>query len=225
MKDLTNLDWPEAPFGTGHHKPWGRKSPLLCGFELQPAAEIAGPLGCVATVYVRINPREAVTAATDTLPIGFRVTVAEGPDDLPSLLEILDSALARARRHAAIIAGHHLDHSLGPLVHSNGGRWPGVTSVLGGWLDRPDQDRGFARLVDTADQPARARLDVDLTAEPQATTDRQDLAQLTLQRCLAVVMHAGASEQRLSWRGTFSVDQALHLAGWDLLQHRETATE
>lgn len=88
MKDITNLAWPNEPFGVGHHRPWGRTSKTLCAIQVQLADALPGSVGCVASVYLRID-REPLQVASATLPVGFRVTIAEDPTET---LELIDTS-------------------------------------------------------------------------------------------------------------------------------------
>ena len=73
MRDYTNLQWPEAPFGA-EQRPFGRRSPMLAAFALDWAnPEDARPLPvAAATVYLRVRRHGPHGISDNGLSIGFR---------------------------------------------------------------------------------------------------------------------------------------------------------
>src|SRR6185437_17069287 len=97
MRDLHNLDWPEAPFGADQ-RPFGKQAPTAAGFAFEWTDSDAGERRLVgaATVYLRVARVRADRTLAEYLPFGYRCLLAESPDELPSLLELTDRALLRA---------------------------------------------------------------------------------------------------------------------------------
>lgn len=147
MRDYTNLQWPEAPFGA-EQRPFGRPWDMLAAFAIDWADGASGlrevPV-VAATVYLRVRRHgSAYDISGDTLQIGFRATVLDHVAETPDLLAVTDRALTRARRHAVILAGHALGQGLarmtllstvplrgaagwprrGPTGRSRGAGWP-----------------------------------------------------------------------------------------------------
>ncbi len=97
MRDYTNLDWPETPFGADQ-RPFGHRRDMLAAFAFDWATPRARWPRAVATVYLRIRRHgNAQKVNAQTLPVGLRATVVEDPADAPDLMAVADRALTRAR--------------------------------------------------------------------------------------------------------------------------------
>jgi hypothetical protein len=225
VREVTNLQWPEAPFGADQ-RPFGRHADLLAAFALQWADRpAAGPLlVAAATVYLRVRKHgSAIAVGPDALSIGFRANVVEDPADVPALIGLVDRALTRARRHAVIVAGHRLDGDLSRVTGLSRVPLRGAAGVLAAWANRGARERGLALMVDT-DVEARtcgAALDLPLDPLTAPMPDRPaccaGVARAVLTRCLAVGLTAAVDAGRYQWVGTFPVSVAIDRAAWDVL--------
>ena len=144
---------------------------------------------------------------------------------MPDLLALVDRALTRARRHAAILAGHNLDADLARLSHLSASRLRGVTGVHLAWSNRLQRERGTALPIDTDKETRHTHPDLDTTLDPipvrvpDDAASRAALAHATLTRCLAIALTAAVHTGRYRWHGCFSCHDAISRAGWDLLAH------
>jgi hypothetical protein len=121
MRDFTNMAWPEGPFGADQ-RPFGRRERILMALALE--LDDDATLLAAATVYLRTHRTRVVEVRPDTLNVGFRVTVDDTPRDGPALLDIVDRALVRGRRHAAVLAGYALGRDLARLRQRDDRRGP-----------------------------------------------------------------------------------------------------
>lgn len=232
MREVTNLQWPEAPFGA-ERRPFGKHTDMLAAFAVEwadrPDAEPL-PVGA-ATVYLRVRKHSsALDIGPDTLPIGFRAAVIDNAADVPDLLALVDRALTRARRHAVIVAGHRLDSDLNRMTALSSVPMRGAAGILAAWADRNNQERGVAVMVDT-DAEARtvgAALDMPLDPLPVPTPDTPaccaSVARTVLARCLAVGLTAAVYAGRYRWEGTFPIGDTIDRAAWDILSETGSGT-
>lgn len=230
MLDLTNLAWPETPFGA-HQRPNGRRAHVLTavdiGWARAPRAAELFPR-CVATIYMRVTPARRLTVDPATVPFGFRAAVAGAPDETAALLDLFDGALVRARRHAYLLAGSGLGADLARLDTLARGGHPGIATVFAAWDARATKDRGLARLHDIADLPGSG--DPDLDVDPfhrPGPTDMPPAPTATdaLTRCLAIGLAAGRQAGLLTWEGTFTARSAVDAAAWDILSAAVSAPD
>lgn len=231
MRDFTNLQWPEEPFGADQ-RPFGRRQDMLAAFTFDWALVDDHKLPVSASVvYLRVRKRgTALQVDDDTLAIGFRTTVIESTDDLPDVIAQVDRAFTRARRHAAILTGHSFDPDLTRLIQLSQEPARGLCGVLEEWRYRHQQStssrelRGLALMIDTQDEEVRdvgAALDLPLVAAqttlPDTPAASADRARALLSRCLAVGLTAAVHAGRLSWEDTFRVGLAVEREAWDVL--------
>ena len=159
----------------------------------------------------------------DTLSIGFRTTVIEDRAEVPDLLTLADRALTRARRHAAIMAGHWLRADLARLKALSTVPLRGVDGVLSAWVDQTEKQRGVAVMIDTGSEAHKTGADLGVSLEPVSARVPDcfgcaaEVARLALARCLAVGLTAALQASRYTWEGTFRVAEAIERAGWDVL--------
>jgi hypothetical protein len=226
VREFTNLAWPETPFGA-EQRPFGQHIDMLaaCTFEWtdQPAAAESVPVAA-SLVYLRVRRRGSTQQISDdTLSIGFRTAVIEDGTEVPDLLTMADRALTRARRHAAIMAGHWLSADLDRLNTRAAVPLRGVDGVLSAWSDRTGKQRGVAVMIDTGSEANKtgADLGMPLQPAPEQVPDCPDcaaqVARRALTRCLAVGLTAALHTSRYAWEGTFRVPEAIERAGWDVL--------
>lgn len=229
VRDYTNLGWPEAPFGADQ-RPFGKRWDMLAGFaigwtsiggrETMPAS--------VATVYLRIRRRgnAAYDVHEETLSIGFRVAVVDHEHESESLVALLDRALVRARRHAAILAGDNLGDDLDRIVERSKLPLRGAVSVRDAWRARGVQERGVALMVDTSVEASevaaefgsqRRLLHASATRSGADGPDPASCARETVMNALVVGLAAASHTGRYRWQGAFDVRDAVDRAGWDIL--------
>jgi hypothetical protein len=228
MRDFTNLGWPEAPFGAPQ-RPFGHHADMLAAFAVEWTAQPEnGPLPvAAATIYLRLRRRgTAYRVDEGTLPIGFRAVVIDDSSELPELLAVTDRGLTRARRHAAILAGHRFDADLTRMATLSSVALRGVDGVLDAWAARNTRERGMALMVDTSDASAsRADLDMPFDALPAPVPQDHEsdtpVARVMLARCLAVGLSAALHAGRYRWENTFRVTDAVDRAAWDVLSADE----
>lgn len=229
MRDYTDLQWPEAPFGADQ-RPFGHHSDMLAAFTLEWAPHEGETLVPVAAsaVYLRVRRHGPAQQVNDlTLAIGFRTVAIENPADMPDLLAVLDRALTRARRHAAILAGHRLAKDLARVAGLSATPVRGVVGVLDAWTDRATKQRGMALIVDTQDAD-RPELDVALDPIPAPLPGDPAccaaVARTALARCLAVGLTAAVHTGRYQWEDTFRVADTLDRVAWDILADTSLGT-
>lgn len=231
MRDFTNLGWPEAPFGADQ-RPFGRRSDMLAAFAFEWAnrrADDTLPVGA-AVIYLCVRKRgSAEDIRAGTVSIGFRATVVDCMSEAPALLALVDRALTRARRHAAIVAGHRLDDDLTRMTALSTTPLRGAAGVLAAWADRTKRERGLALMVDTYVEASATGADLDATGQPRPTP-MQDSAErrvavacTVLERCLAIGLTAAVYTGRYRWDGTFPVGETIDCVAWDVLTPTERA--
>ncbi|MGC9665970.1 hypothetical protein ACNTMW_05365 [Planosporangium sp. 12N6] len=225
MRDYTNLQWPEAPFGADQ-RPFGHQRDMLTAFALDwTAPSDAGRLPvAAATVYLRVRRHGTVyTVGEESLSIGFRATVIEDPAEVPHLLVLTDRALTRARRHATILAGHRLDDDLTRMASLSAVPLRGTAGVLAAWAHRRVKERGVALMVDTAAEARDTGTDLDMSLDPvpelvpDCPACAAWVARRVLARCLATGLTAAVHAGRYRWEGTFRLGDAVDRAAWDVL--------
>ncbi|MER7044776.1 hypothetical protein ABT391_07665 [Streptomyces jumonjinensis] len=182
MRVLTNLGWPDTPFGsTG--RPVQRPVQWLTGVSCQWADAGTGPmLMSAAAVLMPVHRTRSTPVTSQLAHYGFKVMAAETDQDR-ALLDMLDEFLIQARRQAQIIAWHSaMDdlHGLRGLSRScQGHRHPGIAAVSEAWENREHRAAGTARCVDTA-------LDLDPTL---GIADASAAHRLTVADELLVLQH------------------------------------
>ena len=227
VRDYSNLDWPEAPFGAAQ-RPFGRRSALLAAFAHEWLPDPSGEAGlaAAAVVYLRLRRDGKATLISDeTLSFGFRVTVLETPADLLPVVRIVDQAISRARRHATVVAGHGLEDELTRLLTMGGTKLRGIEGLHHEWASRGEKHSGLAQLVDTATEARQSPCvvhvpNVGQDAAPTSVFATDSLTPVTasvLTRCLAIGLTAATHLDRYRWTGLFHVGSAIQRAGWDLL--------
>ncbi|MGH8903709.1 MAG: hypothetical protein ACRDYA_19060 [Egibacteraceae bacterium] len=224
MRDHTNLCWPEAPFGADQ-RPFGKPARILVAVTVEWACDDRGerlPV-CAAAVYLRTRHAGTLQVDPDTLNVGFRVAVLDGPGEAPALVDLFDRALVRCRRHAVALAGHGLADDLKAVAGLIDRRLPGVVGVGLAWADRASKGRGMARMVDTRHDLAlenTGSIDVPLGAGtegtlPTSARGAELVAEVGLTRCLAIALTAAWHLDAYRWDGAFGVRSAVATAAWD----------
>lgn len=225
VREYTNLQWPETPFGA-EQRPFGRHWDMLTACTVGWTGRVvdrALPVASAA-VYLRVRKHGAAHhVADDTLSIGFRAAVIEGPAEAPELLKLTDRELTGARRLGVILAGHRLGRDLSRMSTLSSVPLRGAAEVLSAWADRAVKQRGVAVMVDTASEAdaTRAELDTQLEPFPELIPDcpvcAAQVARRALARCLTVGLTAAVHAERYVWQGTFRVADAIDRAAWDVL--------
>lgn len=247
MRELTNLGWPDTPYGADE-RPVAKRVHLLTGMAMHFAdgGQDTAPVSAAA-VFLPVHRTRQTTIAPETLHFGFRLAVADHPGDGPELLRLVDRILVQGRRMAAALAWHSFPDDLHVMRALAAERLPGVTSVGEAWQDRGQRERGCAPLVDTAEDldpsatlaadaglehgiapgerllalqrpDAIQRLHDDLTDSPTDTDAAvRALGAAVLTQALTVALLAGHATGRLSWTAPFDLGHALHLTAWHLL--------
>jgi hypothetical protein len=232
VRDFTNLQWPEAPFG-GEQRPFGKRAGTVAAFAVdladRPDADPL-PVGA-ATVYLRVRKHgSALDIGPDTLSIGFRATVIDYAADVLDLLALVDRALTRARRHAVIVAGHRFEGDLSRMTLLSSVPMRGAAGVLAAWADRGNRERGVALMVDTDVEACAvgAALDMSLDPLPAPVPDSSaccaSVARAVLARCLAVGLAAAVYAGRYQWEGAFPIGADIDRAAWDVLSDAGSET-
>ncbi|NJP34798.1 hypothetical protein [Micromonospora thermarum] len=233
MRDFSNLQWPEAPFGA-EQRPFGRRWDMLAAFAIDWAEQASGlrevPVAA-ATVYLRVRRHgSAYDISGDTLQIGFRATVLDHLAEAPNLLALTDRALTRARRHAVILAGHALGQDLTRMMLLSTTPLRGAAGVAEAWANRSAKGRGLALMIDTSVEASQtgAALDMPTAPLPAPMPDEPasaaTAARTVLARALAIGLTAAVQAGRYRWEGTFPVADAIDRAAWDVLDPANTVT-
>ncbi|MFF9901251.1 hypothetical protein [Streptomyces longispororuber] len=149
MRRITNLAWPDTPYGATDHLVQ-RKKRLLTGLALLWADSNGGPvLMGAAAVLVPVHRTKTTYLAASPLHIGYLALLAEHEDDTRPLVKALDELLVQARRDAPALAWHSAaddQHVLHTVRHGGAG----VTGITAAWKARKTPPKGIARCVDTA---------------------------------------------------------------------------
>jgi hypothetical protein len=180
----------------------------------------AAPIAA-ATAYLRTHRTQVIEVRPDTLNIGFRVTAVEGPEDEAALVDLIDRALVRGRRHAVALAGSGLGRDLVRFHPPPGRRLPGVAGVAEAWADRRVVRRGMAAMVDVEEDVAGCAefLDIAPGQRPRLVDGGPDtLAADLLVRCIAVALAAARHMGVYHWDGCFAVREAAEAAAWDTIE-------
>ncbi|TGA91895.1 hypothetical protein [Streptomyces sp. MZ04] len=246
MKLLSNLSWPETPFGADK-RPFVKHVQLLAGFAMQWAEDAGGPIPVsAASVFLPVKRTQDTEVRSDLLHFGYRVAVLEDPDDAAEILRFTDRILVQARRHSAGIAWHAFGDDLHVTQTIATERLPGFTGVGEAWKDREERARGIAPVIDTAwdlgqyalpeeaavahgiqigdemgrfEGPGDVQTDYDLIVEGAnpAGLLLEGLAFDILSRALVTALLGGRALQRLHWDAPFKMEKAIELEAWHAL--------
>ncbi|AJC58585.1 hypothetical protein [Streptomyces sp. 769] len=154
MKDLSNLGWPEAPFGSVT-RPVQKPGSWLTAVSMiwADAGEEPIIMGAAA-VFLQIHRTRSLPVTPSLAHFGYRVLVPETLDENIAILTRLDTILVQARREAQVIAWHHAVDDLHLLCRQaeavTDSRYPGVSAIAEAWQDRGHREPSTARCVDTA---------------------------------------------------------------------------
>lgn len=224
MRNFTNLAWPEIPFGS-EQRPFGKSEKMLAAFawEWDPHMEkLKIPLA-VATVYLRLPRHGALDITDETLSFGFRVTVTEVDGDVPRLLETTDRALGRARRLAAILAGHNLEATLHEMLAIAKAPLRGIDGLVEEWPQHFNKTNDYAQVIDTNAENSQLSDDllisVDMPSQEGSpnTVPCASLAHNLLCKCLTIGLTAARLDGRYGWNRCFRVTTAVDRMAWDVL--------
>ncbi|MET9776166.1 hypothetical protein ABZ023_18230 [Streptomyces sp. NPDC006367] len=169
MRELTNLGWPETPFGSVT-TPVQKPGTWLTGISLLWGEAGGDPvLMGAGMVLMKIHRTQALPVSAPLINFGYRVLVPETLDETQAIVRQLDVVLVQARRKAQILAWHNgADdlHVLRQLPRAEGEpRHPGVTAIADAWEDRTTRERGTVRCVDTSQDLGPAGLISDTAAK------------------------------------------------------------
>lgn len=154
MKELTNLAWPETPFGSVT-RPVQKPATWLTGLALL-WGEIEGGLVLMgsAAVFMKVHRTRSTEVCASLANFGYRVLLPEAVTETSDIARQFDGVLVQARRQAQVIAWHNGGDDLSVLQQlpraEGEWRYPGVTAVADCWKDRSRRDPATARCVDTS---------------------------------------------------------------------------
>jgi len=225
MRDLTNLSWPEAPFG-GVQRPFGQSARLVVAVAFDWADSADGGQMPVGTAVSYLHVRRTGTLAIRDIGynFGFRANVLDDRAEVPELVALADRALVRARRHAVVLTGHDLDHDLNRLPTWSQQRLAGVMGVREAWRNRAVRGRGLAQMFDTRYDHTHLSADLDPPFEAYEAAGSGDLG--LVGRSLSIGLITACRLGLLGWDGTFRVLEVVAEAAWDLVdQAGPSATE
>lgn len=227
---FTNLAWPEDPYRTGQQL-FRKPGPMLTAVALttdaltgtSPAAPTA-----MAVAYLPLNRTRPAAIAGQELDFGFRAVSASDPAGLADLARQVDLDLARARRHASVLAGllvaeqiDRLQADVGEMVLR------GAAAIRRDWADRASPARGKALMIDCGlDLPARslgqacghAQISAGPGWEQAATGDQAETELAAAQAtgtALTVALLAGKHLGRLTWNQDLDITGILTTSVWD----------
>ncbi|MEV6810095.1 hypothetical protein [Streptomyces sp. NPDC051132] len=154
MQELTNLQWPQTPFGSVT-RPVQKPAAWLTGLSLiWGDAEGDIVLMGAAAVFMKIHRTRSLEVSVPLVHFGYRVLAPDAVTETTAIARQVDVLLAQARRQAQIIAWHNEAddlHSLQQLPRAKEEpRYPGVVAVAEAWKDRTRRDAATARCVDTS---------------------------------------------------------------------------
>jgi len=230
----TNLAWPEDPYRTGQQL-FRKPGPMLAAFTLAPALPAWArreALVSAAVAYLPLHRSRTVTITGPELAFGFRVVSTADRVALPELARTADLDLARAGRHAAVLAGLRLAGDLDRLRSLAGGQaLRGTTAVLRDWAGRDTPARGKALMVDCGLDLSAGPLDqacqqaqISLGAgwdqtQPGDAADVELAAAGTTGRALMTALLAGRHLGRVSWPQDLDVAEIITASAWDQFPH------
>lgn len=231
MRTWTNLAWPDDPYRTGQQL--YRKPPWrLAAFTAWPSLTGGQPVpATTAIVYLPLHRTRPVTVTGQTLTFGFRAASTSDAADVPAVAAVADLDLMQARRHAAVLAGYHLDHDLAALQRADGMTVRrGLSAVAGDWADRSPAP-GRAALFDGGlDLPGALPLGQACQQQgirPMGTeTVRQEgwhPATLSVERALVIALLCARHLGRYEWTGTLDTRPVMAASAWDCLPWPEPA--
>ncbi|MEU5436473.1 hypothetical protein AB0G73_24265 [Streptomyces sp. NPDC020719] len=149
MRELTNLNWRDTPFGSSG-QPVERRIRRMAGIATQWADNGGEPvLMAAAMVFVPVKLIGSVPVTVKTLHYGYQLFVAERAQDTREMAARVDQVLVQARKDAAAVAWHNaLDdlHSLA-AAHPHG---PGIQGMTEAWQPPRGKQRGITARIDTA---------------------------------------------------------------------------
>jgi hypothetical protein len=220
MRDLSNLSWPEAPFG-GAQRPFGQAARLVTAVTFAWAMTNGGPVPIgTAVSYLHVRRTGMLTISDVGYSFGFRVTLADDQVEVPELVALADRALVRARRQAVVLAGHDLDRDLERLAIWSPQRLAGVTGVHDAWRDRAAKGRGLAQMFDTRYDRTEVTAWLDQPLNRQdGLPDGHDL----LAQALSIGLTAACRLGLLCWSGSFRARETISYAAWDLVDQTDQA--
>ena len=226
----TNLAWPEDPYRTGQQM-FRKPGPMLAAFTLAPAHPAPATreaLVSAAVAYLPLHRTWTVTITSPELAFGFRAISTADRTALPELARAADLDLARAGRHAAVLAGLGLAGDLDRLRSLAGGQTlRGTTAVVRDWAGRDTPARGKALMVDCGlDLPAgsldqacqEARISLGVGWDQTQAGDAADVemaAAGTTGRALMIALLAGRHLGRISWPRDLDVTEIITASAWD----------
>ncbi len=230
----TNLAWPGDPYRTGQQL-FRKPGPMLAAFTLASGTLASDPaddagreaLVSAAMVYLPLHRTRAILVTGQAIAFGFQVTTAGGTA-LPGLAQAADLDLARARRHAAILAGHLLADDLTRLQALAGEAvLRGVAATERDWATRQTPVKGKAMMIDCgADLPARSLGQAcrqaqiipgagwDKTA-PGRAADSELAAALAVGRALMLALLSARHLGRASWQQDLDITEIITASAWD----------
>src|SRR5262249_12146337 len=138
MREYTNLQWPQTPFGA-EQRPFGRHWDMLTACTVEWTGRLDTEAAPVASAAVYLRGRrhgEAQVVGDATLSIGFRAMVIDDLAEVPDLLTVTDRELIGARRLGVILAGHRLDGELIRMNTLSAVPLRGAAEVLSAWANR-----------------------------------------------------------------------------------------
>ncbi|ABW12051.1 hypothetical protein Franean1_2621 [Parafrankia sp. EAN1pec] len=224
MREATNLNWTDTPFG-GARRPFANWTSLLAAFTID--ATDGSPTA--AAVYLPLPRARSLTVTDTTVRFGFYAVAAEEPTETAAVAASVDALLVQARRQAVILAGHRLADELAALTATGAGQPSrGITAVRAAWHSQP-AERGLARLYDTGSEPAPATLadvcaahhlhGLSLDVPPAAATTSRAAPQILRQRvirALAIALIAAVNAGNYQW-DALHLDAVVEAAAWDQL--------
>lgn len=230
----TNLAWPEDPYRTGQQL-FRKPGPMVAAFTLAPALPAwvrREALVSAAVAYLLLHRTRTVTITGPELAFGFRVVSTADWAALPELARAADLDLARAGRHAAVLAGLGLAGDLDRLQSLAGGQaLRGAAAVLRDWAGRDTPARGKALMVDCGlDLPAgpldqacqQARISLGAGWDQTQTGDAADVmmaAAGSTGRALMIALLAGRHLGRISWPRDLDITEIITASAWDQFPH------
>jgi hypothetical protein len=154
VRDLSNLGWPETPFGSVT-SPVQNPATWLTGLSLMWGDAGGEPVIMgAAAVFWKIHRTRRTAVSEPLVHYGYRVLVPEALGENHAIVTALDTLLVQARRQARIIAWHNAGDDLHLLLREidglGGNRCPGIVSISEAWKDRSGREKGTALCVDTA---------------------------------------------------------------------------
>jgi len=167
MRIVSNLQWPDRPFGR-EDRLFGRQRRCLVGFDVEWTKNYKIKNGsrpfCYSIAVIALPTSRGLLGDVSQF-FGYKLVYVDNPTEEQALIEAADQDLSAAIAANQILVGHQVTSDLGVLKAASCSGTPGVDRALALWHGRREQ--AAPEVVDTRydvdhllTQPSRRLVDV-----------------------------------------------------------------